>query len=84
MMRVIGFRVVNGKSNAKSIPPPPEASAMSDHCHINLRIELYDQFPMINNGEGERIRKRLEEQVTKILENEGFFGYQYFVTGSVY
>ncbi|MDD5348264.1 MAG: hypothetical protein PHT59_06605 [Candidatus Omnitrophica bacterium] len=56
---------------------------MTDHCHIEIRIELYNQFKMSENGEGERISKRIEEAANKILANEGFFPHDYFISKSV-
>lgn len=57
---------------------------VSDHCHIEMRIELYDKFRYTENGEGERIAGRIDEAINKILANEGLFDYEYFVSRSVY
>lgn len=56
---------------------------MTDHCHIETRLEIYDHFEMSANGEGERISKRIEEAIEKIMANEGFFPHEYFISKSV-
>jgi hypothetical protein len=56
---------------------------MTDHCHIEIRIEIYDRFEMSSNGEGERISERITESADKILANEGFFQHEYFISKSV-
>jgi hypothetical protein len=57
---------------------------MSDHLHIDLRIEIYDQQQMTQDERGELLGALCESVVSAKLSEMGFGANKFFISKSVY
>lgn len=57
---------------------------MSDHLHIDLRIEIYDQQQMTQDERGELLGDLCESVVGAKLAEMGFGINKFFISTSVY
>lgn len=57
---------------------------MSDHLHIDIQVEIYDQWQMAYDERGNLLKETIGDAVAAKVREFGFKPNQFFITGSVY
>jgi len=61
-----------------------EERFMSDNFHVDLRVEIYDQWEMAYDKRGDLILEALKKAIADRLKELGIPEGQIFISGSVY